>query len=384
MTNDTHLALNKILATIAIVLACLLVLVSSYYFYISYTSRVSVADSDTALLNEAASRAQALDMNAASAMYAELVATETDPTKRARYAILQGFATNHAGQYDVGIPLLKAVAADQTVPSELKAEALIALLQLNFKPEATVPLRMIFNDGGIYAEAMADGSVDNIRDLRTAVNNLYETADSYHAYAVSEYARAFAAGQYVLNSTDLPADEKEERLAFIKNSIIAGDSLIDAELQAGLYKEDTTNVVRELLFTSMHMKLFALEVLARADESMRGEVDTYYKFLLEVFADTLNAPSVWSIENYARFYYAAYLAEVYGEERAVDIQTAMLPLYNASGDRALSNTYSIWIFFENALGAPEQYGVNASLITKVAEISNDFNVFLQAKGWVTN
>lgn len=384
MENNNPASLNKKITTVAVILAGLLLLVIGYYFYLAYSNggEAVIEDPDKALVEEATKNAQSLDMQAASAVYAELAASETDPEKRARYAIMQGFASNNSGNYEVGIPLLKAVVADPAASNQLKAEALIAMLQVNFKPNSEEALQLIFNDDGIYAEALSGGDINNIEDLKSGINNLYQVADNYHQYAVSQYARAFAEGRYLLNRSDLSESERQESLIFIENALNNGDALLSTELASGFYEMDQVNAVRDALFMSMHMRLFALEVLARTDETKREEVDSYYGYTLDVFSYTLNAPAMWSIESYVRFYYAAYLADVYGEERVGDIQQVMSRVIAETDDRAISNAYSIWPFFEATLSNPESSSADASMIQEVASVDPAFQAFLEARGWV--
>lgn len=384
MENTNPASLNKKIVFTALIMGMLALLFGGYYFYLAPDDNgASVEDPDRAMIEEASKNVQALDMTAASAMYAELTSSETDPEKRARYAIMQGFTSNNAGNYESGIPLLKAIIADPAIPNQLKAGALITMLQVGFKPNSEEALRLIFDDGGIYAEALAGGDINDMDDLQLAIDNLYQVADSYHQYAVSQYARAFMRSRYFFSHPDLTEAEKQEVLTMIETALNNGDALLSAELDSGFYKENQVDPIKDMLFMSMHMRLFALEVLARTDETKREEVDSYYAYTLSVFSSILNAPATWSIENYVRFYYAAYLTEVYGEEREDEIRNAMAPIYIVSGDRAVSNEYSIWPFFEVTLANSESRSVDAEMIREVADIDSNFQTFLEAKGWLT-
>lgn len=383
MENNNPASLNKKIATVAAILAGLLVIVLGYYLYLAYSSggNAVIGDPDNALIEQASKNAQSLDMQAASAAYAELAATETDPEQRARYVIMQGSAANNSGNYNMGIPLLKEVVADMSISNQLRAEALIAMAQVSFKPNSDEALRLIFNDDGIYAEALGSGGISSTEDLKLAIGNLYQMADSYHQYAISQYARAFAEGRYLLNRSDLSEAERQESLTFIENALNSGDALLSAELASGFYEADQVSVISDSLFMSMHMRLFALEVLARTDETKREEVESYYTYTLDVFASILNVPAVWSLESYVRFYYAVYLVDVYGEERADDIRQAMSRVIAETDDRAISNAYSIWPFFEATLVNPTN-SANATMIQNVANIDSAFQAFLEAKGWL--
>lgn len=380
MHSSDQVPLNKIIAAISVVVAGVSLLIMGYYFYLAYNRGAS--DPDNVLIVEASKNVQTLDMQSASASYAALATSETDPEKRARYVIMQGFTSNNAGNYEAGIPLLKAVVANPAESNQVKAEALITMLQISFKPNSEEALDLIFNDDGIYAEARGDGDISSVVNQKFAIGNLYQVADTYHQYAISQYARAFLEARYLLSHRGMSGVEKQESLTFIEATLNNGDALLSVELNSGFYEKDQVNAVRDMLFMSMHMRLFALEVLARTDETRRDDVEAYYAYTLGVFSYTLNVPAVWSMENYVRFYYAAYLADVYGEEKAGEIHNVMLPLYVVSGEREISNSYSIWPFLESALSSSESHNADAAMIQKIAGIDPTFKAFLEAQGWL--
>ena len=324
-------------------------------------------------------QATQLDMEGAGAMYAAMAAAETDPLKRARLLTLEGFARNSAGEYSAGIPLLKSVVADPNVPNKIKAEALLAMLYVSFRNDMT-PLQLIFNDGGIYAEALAGGDINSNDDLLDAVTNLYSKADSYYPYAFSQLALTVRPVYFLLNIEESSDAEKETARQAIEAHLTRADELLGSEMrEQNLYASELDNVIRGLFPMTMHLRLRALEALALEDETQQPRTEEYYTYILGVF-DYYEMPMYRAIESYMRFYYASYLARVHGEIRAQEISQVMAPVYDET-NLAVSNSYSIWKFFETELANPAS--LETSHIRRIAEHDPAFKQFLINKGWWT-
>lgn len=323
-------------------------------------------------------QASNLNMEGAADMYASMAAAETDPVRKARLLTLEGFSRNNMGEYEAGIPLLKSVVANESLPNRIKAEALLAMMYVSFTNDIN-PLQLIFNDSGIYAEALSGGDINNQMDLNVAVRNLYKKADTYYPYAFSQLALSVAPAYYLLNEKEASEEDRAKARTAIQSYLVKADSLLNSEMrEQNIYAGEFDNVIRFLFPMSMHLRLRALEALALEDESRRAETEDYYAYIIGVFS-FFNTPAHKSIESYVRFYYASYLARVYGEIREPEIMQAMMPVHDTS-DLAKSNSFSVWKFFEKELTSSTS--VEAVHINAVAEYDPTFKTFLISKGWL--
>lgn len=323
--------------------------------------------------------AQNLNMEAASARYRELAESEQDPILKRRYTILEGFSLNNSGNYQSGIKLLKSVVADPEATDQVRAEALIAMLHVYYRSVGVEILQEIFNDGGIYAEAMGEGDLNNLADLEEAVINLYRTASDYYQYAFTQYALANAPSVFVLNNPDASEDAISEAIETARTYVNKGDVLLDIEMRSGLYVNDEENVIRDLLFMAMHLRLHTLETIARKKEDYREIVESYYPRVIEFYND-FDYLAVKSLEAYVRFYYAAYLADVYGEDRAAEIRTVLQPIYDSNADWQSVVGYSFGPFVGSVMERPiEEHNSINDMISTLSEIDSSFSEFVSVQ-----
>ena len=321
-----------------------------------------------------------LDFLQAAERYSLLRASAKNSDDAIRYRIREAYTYNRGGNIAAGIPIFKAIISDSNVPDHLKAEALLTMPSIYYRGRWKEPLQMIFNDGGIYAVALGEGNIDNLTDLATALENLYKTANEIYETSYAHYMLAVAAASRVLDRPGLPKDTMTKEIESIRSHIQRGDSLYRLEFDGGLYGDGSLSILNTLRTPARSLRLFSLEATARHDPSTRGIVEETYQ---QVTLNQSELPDPQVIEAYTRFYYAAYLIDVYGSSRNAEVKSVMRPILEETGSWGESNKLSMWVFLDRELNRPvAEQNHNKRLILSVAAADPEFKEFLIKKGFL--
>ncbi len=342
----------------------------AYWWYTAYRP--------AELFRAARQSSASLDFQQAAENYRTLSESAGSSDDRTRYRIREGFSDNRGGNFATGIPILKDVISDPAVPNYLKVEALVAMTNIYYRYRWREPLQMIFSDGGMYANALGEGSIDKLADLENALEKLYGTANETYETSYVHYMLAVAAASRVLDRPGLPEDTMTKEIGSIRSHIQRGDSLYRLEFDRGLYTSSSLSIFNVFRISMRHFRLFSLEVVARYDLSYRKTVEETYQ---RVILDSSQWPS--TVEAYMRFYYAAYLIDVYGSSRSDEVKSIMWPIMEETGSWGESNRLSMWVFLDRELNRPvSEQGHNKRFILSIAAADPEFKEFLIKKGFL--
>lgn len=298
---------------------------------------------------------------------------------RAQRQIKLGHAYDLSGQYQTGIPLIKSVIADRSVPPDTRAFAIgFLFLAITTDRDKSVA-QFILDDGGIYKEALGSGDLHSLPDLMQGMHQLLVTADGWYQTSFIKYRLAFQASGDLLDHTDLSATQKQADTKVIAEDIAAGDALRTKELARSDFQYSLFQYLDTLGLSS---RLFDLTTLARFDTSYQSRADEAYQQLMRRYGPPQNQTAFFVLSSYTRFYYAAYLADVFGAARAADITDIMAPTLTKDGLQGKANVLGIWKFYQTELTRDKaDRNHNERFILSVAKYDPDFNTFLTSRGW---
>lgn len=298
---------------------------------------------------------------------------------RAQQQVLLGQAYNLSGDYQKGVLLIKEVIADQSVQPETRALAVGFLFLASATDRDKKVFQLILDDDGAYKDALGGGDINSMSDLNRGMNRLFVTADGWYPTSFIKHLLAFETSSDLLDHADLPKSQKEVGIATLKEELAAGETLFATEQER---KDFNYSLFQYLYSLNLHFRFFDLAALARFDSSYQSRVDVEYKKLLQRYSTRKNRGSFLMLETYTRFYYAAYLADVFGATRAADIKDIMAPTLEQEGLQGKANILGIWRFYQHELTRDKaERNHNEHFILSIATYDTDFDAFLVSRGW---
>lgn len=382
---------EKSLTAVAVIMVVILLSGLWFYYFYFYRPQASTellksqeenfavlalgASSDSGRLDFQAGIKKALD---AARGYENLGKSEN----AAISTIRAGFLYNKSGDFKTGVPILKTVAFNSSLPNQIRSQALVEMGIAASGAGERAALEAIFrgDNNPVIKRALAGGDPNQMFVLRSARTNLFSVARSIYDYSYASYAVAsakaiaFVSGYKSYQPADRDSKEKEV-VALIEN----GDKLALLESKSPNFTRG--NFIYDFLSSGKAHKLSALAQLARVDKIFESKVAAQYKETLNGL-NLMKGPSTRGTEGYARYYYASMLADLYGSAKKQEILDAVSPTMSAEGDWGKANQLVIWPFYKLQLTAPkEDQGANTKYVLEIAAAVPEFDKFLKDKGW---
>lgn len=313
------------------------------------------------------------DFEKAISLYQGLADTTDNKETAASAEVKLGNAYILSGNAKQGISQIKRVIADESLSGRTRAWALSVMTNAYYHGRDKKALQLIFDDSGIYKEAMEGGDINNIHDLEEALHRLYLIADTWDTYHYLSYVIALQPANDLLDNPSLTDAQKKNDLQSLKDGIREGDKMASLEAARSDFLPYATMWVLARQF-----RFFNLLVLARYDQSYEQDAQAAYEELMTIYAAYPDNQPLKMLSGYTRFYYAAYLAEVYGAKRAQDIASIIKPTTSAEQAYQLS----VWRFYQNEMTRDKaDRNHNEKFILSVATYDADFDAFLISRGW---
>jgi len=311
--------------------------------------------------------------------YAAALEQLADPQVHAQHQIRLGAAYNLADKYERGVPLIKGVIADESVSADTRALGVAYLFLAYAKDRDQNVGKLVFDDSGIYNEALGGGDFTRTADLEAAYHRLFQIADEWQPVSLIKYLLALKSANDLLDTENLSEKREAEDIQAITVYIRSGDSLSAQERARTGYNGSLFQASGSF---GWNFRFYNLTSLARFDVSKQSEVEESYRRITQAVAANQPHGGLLAIENYARFYYAAYLADVFGSARAADIVSSMAPTLATDGLQGRANENGIWPFYEAELTRPEpERNHNRRFILSIAALNPGFDAFLLSRGW---
>jgi hypothetical protein len=289
---------------------------------------------------------------------------------------------NRNGEYATGIPILKEIVANESLSSKLRVEALITMVGPYYNGRLQEPLELIFaDDASLYKEALGTGNANDPDDLQIALRRLLERGDSLYPMSYIKYSIALWYSGQLIDNNALTKEERDSYQLALLELLAEGNGLRDIEIRSNDFR--SPNLIYDLYFVAQNFKFYNLTILARLDKSYVGSVESAWNTLMSEYdriQDLSTAQKL--VQSYTRFYYAAFLADIYGSAKQEEIISVMSPIALGIGDFANSNQFLL-PFFEKELTRPQvERGHNEKFILAVASLDVDFKNLLESKGWL--
>lgn len=344
--------------------AVLLVLVFGIQFFFPPKTLLELAQRDV----------DNLDLYVAGNKFEILSNNEIDLIGKARYMILAGWSYNSAGDYVFGIPILKNIVTDNSLPVDVRTEAVIALGSVSYHINVARAHDVLFNDDESSSPLFKSTASTSIPIIVSDFHKLFVSADQLHQYSFTKYALS-SVHVFALLNLELNKEQQLSTLESIKTLVKTGDYLFAEEKQSGLYEAESINILRTQAPLIMHLRLLAQEAVARFEDDDRGRknIDDYYKTVIDTF-DSYDTPALQSAETLVRFNYAIYLYDVYGEKRADDVRDALWPLYQYGSIQ--EETFSRYLATIPNLPKKERGRLEQAL-TNLTKIDRNFADYMQ-------
>ena len=370
--------------SLIIMLAILVGLIGTFFavgHYVVSSSKQKTLEKSGALM---ADMWKDFDFESTTLAEYEALSQSLDAHTRAQQQVRLGFVQSVSGDYQTGILQIKRVIADESVSAETRALAVGYLHLAHPAGDHMGALQFIFKDDGIYKEALGEGTLESMPDLEKGMNGLFKMADSWYETSFIKYMLASQADNELLDNKTLSPEQKKAHITATAEYLLAGDALRRSEIVQSDFRR---SLYESLSTLGLHYRLCVLAMLARFDPNYQSQVDAAYQQLMQLYGLHKDNGGFLSIEGYSRFYYAAYLADVFGAARATEIKEIMAPTFDKDGLQGKANDFGTESFYiyelsrhKNMHGSPSDMGHNARFILSIAKVDPTFNVFLVSKG----
>lgn len=259
-----------------------------------------------------------------------------------------------------GIVLLKEVVANKNYTPMIRAYAVQYIGHLLYSYNTSEIKNEVFKDEP-YKSFLVEG------DYSLALRKLFEYASSFYPLGIPELRIAKWYSAEVLKLTqggvnDEATESEIEKMKFIIRQKLLN---VDKYLLDIAKDEQARHYGAEVLYR----KGAVLGELYLADDTSFGDPEETFKKALEFSAIRTGQ------ESSARYYYAVFLAKMYGEKRANDIQKLLNDFYAGDEFSRTNTVKSIKNEKNNSLGLKSD-------ILLLAEIDSNFATFLKTLGWV--
>ncbi len=351
-------------------------LLSGVYFYNQYFLKKTQTDEMNTFitfnkkLKEANITSRAGDVDSAINDYYSLLKSTPDKGKEGELRVLIAgnlLIRNHEGDLATAVSLYKQVISDYSLPPYARALAYNDLAHLlRDKDRSFYQLYFPEPPFSEYLAAVPDSSSAILELYFKFIQLANETLpNSYAEYAI--------AGDYYapkITGNKFQGPDAKEMAEKIQSHIEKGDMLGDSNFFA------PNILLRGYLFRAIGLGV-SDRVLKNVGEEKKEEA---YKLIFEKAEKYAVADDQASLKVLmrARFFYATFLINVFGESRVKDIEVILNPLFTLSPE---SNAYkATQALFQIILGYPTDNQVKINTL-KLAEVSPGFKMFLVGAGW---
>ncbi len=295
----------------------------------------------------------------ATVEYTKALANAEDSTQEAQIMMKIAHSQRDARKFSEAIATYKQIAANNAYMSIMRAYAIenLGRMYSQYGYAADEIKRETFT-GDPYASFAVNA------DTALAYRRLYEYALSYrgNAGSAARVANWYATEALRLHEADADILAVMENVAFARENL----AIADADLERIAADENERSVLPEILFTQGR----AIASLSKFGQATLEEAAAKYKESYDF--GILGGPGTG---GYARYNYAAFLEEYYGDEVNEDIKK-ILADFNESAD-AYKNTSVFGLFTSSAA---KNNGTNARL-RGLAAIDSNFKNTLKSIGW---
>jgi len=354
------------------------------YFFVTFflTRQDQVTEIQQPLVQqEAVNYEKDRNFEQAGIQYQKNANLATDKYEQAHYLVRSGNAYNRSGDYELGFSILKSVEENPELPPEIRAEARLRMLQPYYVARLKEPLQIVFSDSR-YNYALQGGSLQVLQDLESA---LRISLEEIYQVIPSSYINSLIAISYsaeALSNQNLSPTDKKELVAKTLEIINRGDLLSEKErvgIEDYWNRPDPQDLAKDLWFAGQHMRFVALTFLSLVDRNLVSKVENSYTELLPYYEGNRSLSRLGQ-RFWTNFYYAAFLAEVYGESESNRIADLVKPFYETTGNYAQINMgeKGFWFFLSTELLRPvSEQSNNTRFIYKIATVVPQFNTFIK-------
>lgn len=299
--------------------------------------------------------------------FEEALRYSQDPTQEGQIKIKLALAIEMTGDYgnpQKSVPLLKEIAANPAYTNITRAYAVQEMAQIFYT----------YVDKRISAEIFKDEPYKSLW-VQGAINlsyrHLYERASSFYPLALSELRIADWYATQVVDLHEKAIGGVEDttvnaRIAQYKDVVRQKIASAERDLERIKGNSNESPQAKVALFRE---GIIIAKMQLTGDESF-GDMEMTFKRALDVYA-ALGTPQE---DGYVRYYYAQYLARLYGPSREDDVRGILSKFYTTDLYQGALAT----IFFKNErnniVGAKKQLVLLASLDPK-------FKDYLLSLGW---
>lgn len=203
-----------------------------------------------------------------------------------------------------------------------------------------------------------------------AERRAYETADQLYPLALAEFRIANWYTVALLGGEMKGKKPQADWITALTKWTEKGEANIPATLRAGYEK-------------SKIVVMYQLDGMARRSMARYG--DKHYDLAEAAFKRALQVATeeksfgTFSLSMFARFHYAAMLAEVYGESRRADIERLLDGIINVPAE--FKNSYFVFYdFLKNEAGSEHDSHFHKQDLVRLSKIVPQFRAFLAARG----
>jgi hypothetical protein len=355
-----HRSYTKLFSILGVMLVLLLA-VGGWQLYVNSgnSQKASHADFYKSLSETNTSFAQAEQLAAqdrysdALTLYREALQSTRDDEQRLQIRLLEARTLVLMGSYMEAVPILKEIAGTQSELSTSRARALaFAEIAAIYSFGRVQVNREIFKDEPFKSLWVAN-------DIDLTLRRLYEYAASIHPIAIAQLrvAQSYAA-ELSLEGDTLSDLEVQTKIAAIQGLLSSADQDIEyLRGQSAMTKDlHTALLARAKLIGDVQIHGVSL-----------GDADEAFATAIAAYAS--EGPGH---DGVARYYYAIFLAQAFGESRASDIQEILAPLSTAAyAQSSVTNT----------LKTARTNGFFRQFPVLLSSIDPEFKAYLVTLGW---
>jgi len=367
-----HMETNKSYVLVGVLGAFLLTSIAVYVYwkwpslFNGHTPRVQIGYEALVQTNPSFAAAekdrQAGNFTKAQAEYIDALSTLSDGAGEQIVKLRLAFAVRDAGKDAEAISLFKEIAANTSYNSVTRAYAVQNMVQMYGTLSDDRITQEIFKDAP-YSVLFVKGNAP------LSYRHLAEYASAFYPIALSE---SYIANRY---ASELVAEKKKMGANMDKAFEVRYLNLIQEKLQntdRDIVRIKSQNpVFWSDIPTVFLFRARAVERLDLAGYTLFGTAESTYEDTLSAYAEYERS----SKDGYARFYYAKYLWQKFGDARKSDIAEILAPLYE-------NNQYAnetIMTFFKN-VRVSDPLNSKKPLI-HLADIDPKFKALLSSLGW---
>ncbi|OGG80306.1 hypothetical protein A3A39_03490 [Candidatus Kaiserbacteria bacterium RIFCSPLOWO2_01_FULL_54_13] len=280
------------------------------------------------------------------------------------FKIAASVMVSNGGSYRAAVPLFKRIATNESYSPITRASAVQKLAAMFFLTSNAMITRDVFKDEPY-------SSLRDKSNRFVSYRNLLEYASSIHPLASSELGSAEWYARAILRSAHASSTSKwkltDEDVEIYKG--IVRQKIANADEDIARMQNDPNESAT--LPSVLLRRATVIGLLERGGEMSFGTTDEAFKIALSSF---LPSPDGSPQDGIARFYYAYFLAAIYGPTRYEDAIKILAPLYESD---AYMSTDVVPLFRRERTLATS----NHLYLVTLSRIDPKFKEFLASLGW---